>query len=99
MGFKMEDIYNVKSYKKCHKKAYTVHLSMPPKNTVVINKVLYSDIVRQLGNKSFFLVDDYANNPTLKQNLMTLVQQNKAHCTKAFCISRYTRGTICIIFC
>lgn len=41
------DINNTSNYKNCSKKSYDIYVCMPPKNTIVINKLEQADIVRQ----------------------------------------------------
>lgn len=49
---------DIKKYKNCQKKQYTIHVCMPPKNTVVINKLEQADVVRQLDVRTSATVDD-----------------------------------------
>lgn len=56
---------------------------MPPKNTIVINKLEQADVVRQLGGRTYFTVDDIkrlqAQNPAMIITLQQLVGQGRAY--------------------
>lgn len=51
------DIDNPSSYKNCAKKQYEIYVCMPPKNTIVINKLEQADVVKALGGKTYFTVE------------------------------------------
>lgn len=53
----MVDINNVKNYKKCQKKLYNVWVCMPPKGTIVINKIEQAGVVRQFRRDHFTISD------------------------------------------
>ena len=77
------DINNPSSYKNCAKKQYEIYVCMPPKNTIVINKLEQADVVKALGGKTYFTVDEIermqkTNNPRLAQ-LQQLVSQGRAY--------------------
>ena len=46
---KQVDFNSISSYKNCSKKFYEIHVCMPPKNTVVINKFVQAATVSHLG--------------------------------------------------
>ena len=77
------DIDNPSSYKNCAKKQYEIYVCMPPKNTIVINKLEQADVVKQLGNKTYFTRDDIdkiqKTNPPLLSLLQSLVSQGRAY--------------------
>lgn len=52
------EINNPNSYKKCSKKSYEVYVCMPPKGTVIINKLEQADVVKALNGKTYFTVED-----------------------------------------
>lgn len=74
---------NPASYKNCSKKSYDIYVCMPPKNTVVINKLEQADAVRQLGGKTYFTVNEIdklsKSNQQMFSILLQLVSQGKAY--------------------
>lgn len=80
---KQVDFNSMSSYKNCSKKFYEVHVCMPPKNTVVINKLEQADVVRALGNKTYFTAAEIENmqktNPALLAQIQQFVSQGKAY--------------------
>lgn len=77
------DWNNPASYKNCSKKSYDIYVCMPPKNTVVINKLEQADAVRQLGGKTYFTVNEIdklsKSNQQMFSILLQLVSQGKAY--------------------
>lgn len=74
---------NPASYKNCSKKSYDIYVCMPPKNTVVINKLEQADVVRQLGGKTYFTIIDLErikkSNPQMMSMLQQLVSQGRVY--------------------
>ena len=74
---------NIANYKKCRKKSYEIHVCMPPKNTIVINKLEQYDTYVALGKKDHFTADEVAkmktSNPQMLATLQNLVSQGKAY--------------------
>lgn len=72
-----------KKYKNCQKKQYTIHVCMPPKNTIVINKLEQADVVRAFNGKTYFTVDDIErlkkSNPAWVTQLQQLAQQGRIY--------------------
>lgn len=82
MGLQV-DINNASSYKNCAKKQYEIYVCMPPKNTIVINKLEQADVVKALGGRTYFTVDEIekmqkTGNPRLAE-LQQLVGQGRAY--------------------
>lgn len=77
------DWNNPISYKNCSKKFYDIYVCMPPKNTVLINKLEQADVVKQLGGRTYFT--DTAterlkqSNPQMISTLQQLVSQGRAY--------------------
>lgn len=80
MQFPWEDIRN---YKNCAKKLYEIHVCMPPKNTIVVNKLEQADTVKMLNGKTYFTADEVLKfkeqNPQLLAQLQQLVSSGKAY--------------------
>ena len=74
---------SIANYKKCRKKFYEIHVCMPPKNTIVINKLEQYDTYVALGKKDHFTADEIAkmkiSNPQMLSTLQNLVSQGKAY--------------------
>lgn len=74
---------NIANYKKCRKKSYEIHVCMPPKNTIVINKLEQYDTYVALGKKDHFTADEVGkmqtSNPQMLVTLQNLVSQGKAY--------------------
>ena len=91
---KQVDVLDPVSYKICNEKAHTVHICRPPKNTVVINRLLYPEVVRALGNRVFFTAEDVMkmkqNNPQSFQVLQQYVNNGLAQA-----ITRYDDFLVC----
>lgn len=72
-----------KQYKNCQKKQYTVHVCMPPTETIVINKLEQADIVKMFNGKTYFTVDDVVKlkktNPAWFTQLQQLAQQGRLY--------------------
>lgn len=66
---------DVKNYKKCKKKNYTIYVCMPPKNTVVFNKLEQADAVKMLNGKTFFEADEIIQLKNSNSPLFGLIQQ------------------------
>ena len=79
----MVDIDNPSSYKNCSKKQYEIYICMPPKNTIVINKLEQADVVKALGGKTYFTVEQIEkmqkSNPSMLAQLQQLVAQGRAY--------------------
>lgn len=77
------NIDDSRSYKNCAKKQYEIYVCMPPKNTIVINKLEQADIVKQLRGRTYFTVDDIkrlqVQNPAMITTLQQLVGQGRAY--------------------
>lgn len=77
------DINNPSSYKNCSKKQYEIYVCMPPKNTIVINKLEQADVVKALGGKTYFTVEQIEkmqkSNPPMLAQLQQLVAQGRAY--------------------
>lgn len=77
------DIDNPSSYKNCSKKQYEIYVCMPPKNTIVINKLEQADVVKALGGKTYFTVEQIEkmqkSNPPMLAQLQQLVAQGRAY--------------------
>lgn len=77
------DIDNPSSYKNCSKKQYEIYVCMPPKNTIVINKLEQADVVKALGGKTYFTVDQIEKmqktDPLRLKELQQLVAQGRAY--------------------
>lgn len=77
------DIDNPSSYKNCAKKQYEIYVCMPPKNTIVINKLEQADVVKALGGKTYFTVEQIEKmqkyNPPMLAQLQQLVSQGRAY--------------------
>lgn len=77
------DIDNPSSYKNCAKKQYEIYVCMPPKNTIVINKLEQADVVKALGGKTYFTVEQIEkmqkSNPPMLAQLQQLVAQGRAY--------------------
>lgn len=77
------DINNPSSYKNCSKKQYEIYVCMPPKNTVVINKLEQADVIKVLGGKTYFTAEQVEkmqkSNPSMLAKLHQLVSQGRAY--------------------
>lgn len=49
---------DAKNYRKCHKKLYDIYACIPPKGTIVINKLEQADVVKQFRGKTYFTVKE-----------------------------------------
>ena len=78
----MVNPYLIKSYKKCQKKQYDIHVCKPPVGTIVINKLEQADVVADLG-KDFFTLDEQAKlaqtNPAQYQKLTAYMGLNRLY--------------------
>lgn len=74
---------NILNYKKCHKKSYEIYVCMPPKNTIVINKLKQYDTYIELGKRDSFTSEEISklqsSNPNMVTMLQNLVAQGKAY--------------------
>jgi len=78
----MIDLNKVDNYKKCRKKQYSIHFCIPPKGTIVINKLEQADVVAQLKRQYFTVVElekMKAEAPQNYQLLQNLAQQGKLY--------------------
>lgn len=70
------------SYKNCAKKQYEIYVCMPPKNTIVINKLEQHETARRAGAE-YFTVEDIKrlqqHDPQKLSYLQQLVAQNLAY--------------------
>lgn len=70
------------SYKNCAKKQYEIYVCMPPKNTIVINKLEQHETARRVGAE-YFTVEDIKrlqqHDPQKLSYLQQLVAQNLAY--------------------
>ena len=77
------DINNPSNYKNCSKKQYEIYVCMPPKNTVVINKLEQADVIKVLGGKTYFTAEQVEkmqkSNPSMLAKLHQLVSQGRAY--------------------
>lgn len=77
------DIDNPSNYKNCSKKQYEIYVCMPPKNTVVINKLEQADVIKVLGGKTYFTAEQVEkmqkSNPSMLAKLHQLVSQGRAY--------------------
>ena len=77
------NIDEASNYKNCRKKQYEIYVCMPPKNTVVINKLEQADVISQLRGKTFFTAQECeelnSKNPQLLQTLQQLLSQGRAY--------------------
>lgn len=71
------------NYKNCSKKQYEIYVCMPPKNTVVINKLEQADVIKVLGGKTYFTAEQVEkmqkSNPSMFAQLQQLVSQGRAY--------------------
>lgn len=71
------------NYKNCSKKQYEIYVCMPPKNTVVINKLEQADVIKVLGGKTYFTAEQVEkmqkSNPSMLAQLHQLVSQGRAY--------------------
>lgn len=75
---------DISSYKKCRKKQYDIHVCMPPKGTIVVNKFEQAKAYASLAGKTgkfpgWCNKETYEKNPQLKQYLAGLVQSGQAY--------------------
>lgn len=79
----MVDIDNPSNYRNCSKKIYEIYVCMPPKNTVVINKLEQADVIKVLDGKTYFTVEQVEkmqkSNPSMLAQLQQLVSQGRAY--------------------
>lgn len=68
----MIDINNIRNYKNCQKKLYTIHVCMPELNTIVVNKLEQPETLKFLKGKSFIQPHEYNSNPALKAAISQL---------------------------
>ena len=54
----MVNIQDLRNYKPCQKKQYEIHVCMPPKGTIVFNKLEQADSIKLMGGKTFFTVEE-----------------------------------------
>ena len=77
------DYTNPVNYKPCVKKQYEIHVCKPPMNTIVINKLEQADVVKQLGGKTYFTIEECnriaKQNPQKLNTLKMLVSQGRAY--------------------
>lgn len=78
----MVNIDNPISYKNCCIKSYSLRVCMPPKGTVVLNRIEQIEAVKMLNNNTYFKAKDVelmkANNPQMFMVLQQLVNQGRA---------------------
>lgn len=81
MGIQV-NIDDPSSYKNCAKKQYEIYVCMPPKNTIVINKLEQHETARRAGAE-YFTVEDIKrlqqHDPQKLSYLQQLVAQNLAY--------------------
>lgn len=70
----MVDFYDPKNYKKCSVKQWDGYFSMPPHDTVVINKLDYPEVVAQLGGKCYFTVAELEEFKTSNTNMLNTIK-------------------------
>lgn len=74
---------DITKYKKCKKKQYDIHVCMPPKGTVIVNKLEQADTVEMLRGKTYFTVDELnkmkSNSDTRLNIVKQAVKYNKAY--------------------
>lgn len=79
----MVDWNNSVYYKNCSKKFYDVYVCLPPKNTIVINKLEQNDVVQIFGGRTYFTANNIQNlqysNPQMIKTLQEFVSQGKAY--------------------
>lgn len=77
------DFNNPANYKNCSKKLYDIYVCIPPKNTIVINKLEQADVVKALGGKTYLTVEQIEkmqkSNPSMIAQLQQLVAQGRAY--------------------
>lgn len=65
------------------KKQYEIYVCMPPKNTVVINKLEQADVVKVLGGKTYFTAKQVEkmqkSNSSMLAQLQRLIAQGRAY--------------------
>lgn len=90
----MVDFNNPSNYKSCSKKQYEIYVCMPPKNTVVINKLEQADVVRQLGGKTYFTASDIEKLKTSNPQMMSMIQQLVSQ-GRAYAVTNTTPFVLC----
>lgn len=74
-----------RNYKHCNKKLYTISVSLPPKGTVVINKLEQAAVARALRGKTFFTPSELQKLKNERNNIfntiMLAVNNNQAYVT------------------
>ena len=80
---------DISKYKKCQKKQYDIHVCMPPKNTVVINKLEQADTVKILGGRTYFTVSELNKMKSNCDNRFNIIQQ-AVNCGKAYLVNDNT---------
>lgn len=66
-----------KNYKNCAKKSYDIHVCMPPRDTIVINKLEQADVVKMFNGKTYFTVDDIKSLSMKRHPILSQLQQLK----------------------
>lgn len=91
---KQVDFNSISSYKNCSKKFYEIHVCMPPKNTVVINKLEQAATVSQLGGKTYFTAEQIEDMQKTNPQMLALIQQLVAQ-GKAYAVTEQTPFVLC----
>ena len=80
---KQVDFNSMSSYKNCYKKSYDAYVCMPPKKTVVLNKIKHAAVIANLGNKTYFtaeqIEDMQKTNPQGYAVIQQCIAQQKAY--------------------
>ena len=91
---KQVDFNSISSYKNCSKKFYEIHVCMPPKNTVVVNKLEQAATVSQLGGKTYFTAEQIEDMQKTNPQMLALIQQLVAQ-GKAYAVTEQTPFVLC----
>lgn len=88
------DINNPSNYKNCSKKQYEIYVCMPPKNTVVINKLEQADVVKMLNGKTYFTVDELEHMQKNGDGRFNIISQ-AVNSGRAYLVSDKTPFVLC----
>lgn len=88
------DFNNPANYKNCSKKLYEIYVCMPPKNTVVINKLEQADVVKMLNGKTYFTVDELERMQKNGDGRFNIISQ-AVNSGKAYLVSEKNPFVLC----
>ena len=88
------DFNSVTSYKNCSKKMYEIYVCMPPKDTVVINKLEQADVVKALNGREYFTVEELQKMQSSGDSRFNFISQ-AINAGKAYLVSDKTPFVLC----